>query len=215
LWTPCSCPSCFPGDARSSYINEALFSVVTHHAACIGVVSCFCALCFALRALCNPPIHPSTRLSIRPCGMRGAHAGAKGHCIHHLTRHIALPCACRFAAPMPRASTIRFSTHAVLARHPGPGNLWALSFRLANIRKHSLLEPEVCSVLLLCGVCVCGVGVGWGYISSPIGAPMSQPQRTCSTAQIQSIKSCKASSSPYQASQSASRRHRVAKCQIM
>ncbi|KAJ9523339.1 hypothetical protein QJQ45_005385 [Haematococcus lacustris] len=65
-----------------------------------------------------------------------------------------------FAAPMPRASTIRFSQHAVLSRQeqdhlgdsgsgggakPGP---WLLSFRLANIRKHCLLDPEITSLKL-------------------------------------------------------------------
>lgn len=43
---------------------------------------------------------------------------------------------------MPRASTIRFSQHAVLAKQQG-SPYWALTIRLANIRKHSLLEPEV------------------------------------------------------------------------
>ncbi len=45
---------------------------------------------------------------------------------------------------MPRANAIRFSTNAVLARRQaGASAEWALSFRVANIRKHTLLDPEV------------------------------------------------------------------------
>eukprot|EP00798_Chlamydomonas_sp_ICE-L_P010180 gene10180-8086_t len=74
----------------------------------------------------------------------------------------------RFASPMAYASTIRFSSHAVLhlanesdgeifnagggwssRLRPAPGQVWCLSFRLANIRKHSLLTPELSVMLAL------------------------------------------------------------------
>lgn len=47
----------------------------------------------------------------------------------------------RFASPNRRAFTIRFSSSAVLFQRPEDG-LWCLSFRLANIRKHSLINPQ-------------------------------------------------------------------------
>ncbi|GAX84455.1 hypothetical protein CEUSTIGMA_g11875.t1 [Chlamydomonas eustigma] len=53
----------------------------------------------------------------------------------------------RFSAPLPKAKAIRFSTHAVLYQHQDHQNLWCLSFRIANIRKHCLLSPNI-SLLL-------------------------------------------------------------------
>lgn len=49
---------------------------------------------------------------------------------------------CRFAAPMPKSRAIRFSSYAVLYQ-PDPQAYWQLCFRMASIRKHSLLKPEV------------------------------------------------------------------------
>ncbi len=46
----------------------------------------------------------------------------------------------RFASPNQRAFTIRFSESAVLFQQAG--GLWCLSFRVANIRKTSLLKPK-------------------------------------------------------------------------
>lgn len=48
----------------------------------------------------------------------------------------------RFAAPMPKAKAIRFSSTAVLYQGD-PASFWKLSFRIANIRKHSILQPEI------------------------------------------------------------------------
>ena len=48
----------------------------------------------------------------------------------------------RFAAPMPKAKAIRFSSKAVLYQ-TDPSSYWRLSFRVANIRKHSILMPEI------------------------------------------------------------------------
>lgn len=48
----------------------------------------------------------------------------------------------RFAAPMPKAKAIRFSSKAVLYQ-TDPSSYWRLSFRVANIRKHSILQPEI------------------------------------------------------------------------
>ncbi|GIL50902.1 hypothetical protein Vafri_6867 [Volvox africanus] len=48
----------------------------------------------------------------------------------------------RFASPNKRSFTIRFSSTAVLFQRPEDG-LWCLSFRLANIRKHSLINPQI------------------------------------------------------------------------
>ncbi|GAX76183.1 hypothetical protein CEUSTIGMA_g3627.t1 [Chlamydomonas eustigma] len=53
----------------------------------------------------------------------------------------------RFSAPLPKAQAIRFSTKAVLYQHQERQNLWCLSFRIANIRKHCLLSPKI-SLLL-------------------------------------------------------------------
>ena len=48
----------------------------------------------------------------------------------------------RFAAPMPKAKAIRFSSKAVLYQ-TDPSSYWRLSFRVANVRKHSILQPEI------------------------------------------------------------------------
>lgn len=48
----------------------------------------------------------------------------------------------RFASPNKRSETIRFSSSAVLFQRPEDG-LWCLSLRLANIRKTSLINPQV------------------------------------------------------------------------
>ncbi|MEW5312482.1 MAG: hypothetical protein WDW38_004114 [Sanguina aurantia] len=47
----------------------------------------------------------------------------------------------RFSTPVNRSQTIRFSSNAVLFRQEG--GFWCLSFRVANIRKHSLLQPQL------------------------------------------------------------------------
>ncbi len=47
----------------------------------------------------------------------------------------------RFSAPFKRASTVRFSTVAVISRHPS--GYWALTLRVANLRKHQILQPAV------------------------------------------------------------------------
>ncbi|KAG2496209.1 hypothetical protein HYH03_005808 [Edaphochlamys debaryana] len=52
----------------------------------------------------------------------------------------------RFASPNKRSFTIRFSSHAVLFQRPEDG-LWCLSFRLANIRKTSLISPQISLML--------------------------------------------------------------------
>ncbi|KAG2448597.1 hypothetical protein HYH02_006488 [Chlamydomonas schloesseri] len=52
----------------------------------------------------------------------------------------------RFASPSKRSETIRFSSSAVLFQRPEDG-LWCLSFRLANIRKTSLINPQVALML--------------------------------------------------------------------
>ncbi|GFR39598.1 hypothetical protein Agub_g58 [Astrephomene gubernaculifera] len=54
----------------------------------------------------------------------------------------------RFASPNKRSLTIRFSSSAVLFQRPEDG-LWCLSFRLANIRKHSLISPQISLMLAL------------------------------------------------------------------
>ncbi|KXZ55309.1 hypothetical protein GPECTOR_3g443 [Gonium pectorale] len=54
----------------------------------------------------------------------------------------------RFASPDKRSFTIRFSSNAVLYQRPEDG-LWCLSFRLANIRKHSLISPQISLMLAL------------------------------------------------------------------
>ena len=43
---------------------------------------------------------------------------------------------------MPKSRAIRFSSYAVLYQ-PDPQAYWQLCFRMASIRKHSLLKPEV------------------------------------------------------------------------
>ncbi|KAG1679940.1 hypothetical protein FOA52_007004 [Chlamydomonas sp. UWO 241] len=59
----------------------------------------------------------------------------------------------RFSAPLPKAKAIRFTKNMVLfqrdPRDPASGGHWVLSFRLANIRKHSLLKPEICLLLAM------------------------------------------------------------------
>eukprot|EP00198_Chlamydomonas_reinhardtii_P000766 XP_001690101.1 inwardly-rectifying potassium channel [Chlamydomonas reinhardtii] len=52
----------------------------------------------------------------------------------------------RFASPNKRSETIRFSSSAVLFQRPEDG-LWCLSLRLANIRKTSLINPQVALML--------------------------------------------------------------------
>ncbi|KAI8470758.1 MAG: inward rectifier potassium channel-domain-containing protein [Monoraphidium minutum] len=47
----------------------------------------------------------------------------------------------RFSAPFKRAQSIRFSAPAVISRHPS--GCWALGLRVANVRKHQLLKPEL------------------------------------------------------------------------
>ncbi|PNH10296.1 ATP-sensitive inward rectifier potassium channel 1 [Tetrabaena socialis] len=54
----------------------------------------------------------------------------------------------RFASPNKRSFTIRFSSSAVLFQRNEDG-LWCLSFRLANIRKHSLINPQASAVSLM------------------------------------------------------------------
>jgi hypothetical protein len=58
---------------------------------------------------------------------------------HLVTMHLA--CCCRFAAPSRRTATIRFSESAVV--HQQNSGYWCISMRLANIRKHTLVQPEV------------------------------------------------------------------------
>lgn len=47
----------------------------------------------------------------------------------------------RFSAPFKRASTVRFSKLATISRHPS--GFWALTLRVANLRKHQILQPQV------------------------------------------------------------------------
>ncbi|MEW5307342.1 MAG: hypothetical protein WDW36_009746 [Sanguina aurantia] len=47
----------------------------------------------------------------------------------------------RFSAPFKRASTIRFSSVAVV--HRDPSGYWCLNLRVANIRKHQILKPSI------------------------------------------------------------------------
>jgi hypothetical protein len=47
----------------------------------------------------------------------------------------------RFSAPFKRAQSIRFSRVATVARHPS--GYWAITFRVANVRKHQLLKPDM------------------------------------------------------------------------
>ncbi|KIZ05029.1 ATP-sensitive inward rectifier potassium channel 1 [Monoraphidium neglectum] len=47
----------------------------------------------------------------------------------------------RFSSPSKRALSMRFSDSACI--HRGPDGLWRLSFRLANMRKHLLMQPNV------------------------------------------------------------------------
>eukprot|EP00882_Tetradesmus_deserticola_P021665 GHRQ01023454.1.p1 GENE.GHRQ01023454.1~~GHRQ01023454.1.p1 ORF type:complete len:168 (+),score=82.61 GHRQ01023454.1:263-766(+) len=47
----------------------------------------------------------------------------------------------RFSAPFKRASSIQFSSLCTIGRHSS--GYWALTFRVANIRKHQLLKPEI------------------------------------------------------------------------
>ena len=51
----------------------------------------------------------------------------------------------RFSNPTSRTSTIRFSKHMVMNQYNG---LWRLTFRVANIRKHQILRPEIRMLLL-------------------------------------------------------------------
>lgn len=47
----------------------------------------------------------------------------------------------RFSAPYRRAATVKFSTVAVLHRHES--GFWCLEARVANVRKHQILKPEI------------------------------------------------------------------------
>ncbi|KAF8073224.1 GapC [Scenedesmus sp. PABB004] len=47
----------------------------------------------------------------------------------------------RFSAPFKRANSIQFSSLCTITRHAS--GVWALTFRVANIRKHQLLKPEI------------------------------------------------------------------------
>jgi hypothetical protein len=47
----------------------------------------------------------------------------------------------RFSAPFKRAESIRFSSAATVGRHPS--GFWAITFRVANVRKHQLLKPDM------------------------------------------------------------------------
>ena len=51
----------------------------------------------------------------------------------------------RFANPSSRASTIRFSKQMTMTHH---NSMWRLTFRVANIRKHQILRPEIRILLL-------------------------------------------------------------------
>ena len=51
----------------------------------------------------------------------------------------------RFSNPTSRVSTIRFSKQMAMTNKNG---LWHLTFRVANIRKHQILRPEICILLL-------------------------------------------------------------------
>ncbi|WIA28908.1 hypothetical protein OEZ86_011432 [Tetradesmus obliquus] len=48
----------------------------------------------------------------------------------------------RFSAPSKRSSSLRFSRCMVLAPH-APSGYWALALRVANMRKHIMIRPEV------------------------------------------------------------------------
>jgi hypothetical protein len=48
----------------------------------------------------------------------------------------------RFSAPSKRSSSLRFSRCMVLAPH-APSGYWALGLRVANMRKHIMIRPEV------------------------------------------------------------------------
>lgn len=47
----------------------------------------------------------------------------------------------RFSAPFQRAATIRFTTRCTISQHSS--GYWAISLRVANMRKHQLLKPEI------------------------------------------------------------------------
>ncbi|GAX73286.1 hypothetical protein CEUSTIGMA_g740.t1 [Chlamydomonas eustigma] len=47
----------------------------------------------------------------------------------------------RFSAPFKRASSVRFSKEAVCHSHPS--GYWAISLRVANLRKHQILQPSI------------------------------------------------------------------------
>lgn len=51
----------------------------------------------------------------------------------------------RFSAPFKRAATIRFSETAVVNRHSS--GYWSFQFRVANIRKHQILQPKIYMIL--------------------------------------------------------------------
>ena len=53
----------------------------------------------------------------------------------------------RFAAPGSRAHTIKFSS--ILTCYRAPDGYWRLAFRVANLRRHQVLQPEVQLLMLL------------------------------------------------------------------
>eukprot|EP00798_Chlamydomonas_sp_ICE-L_P020355 gene20355-27120_t len=55
----------------------------------------------------------------------------------------------RFSAPFKRASTVRFSKNAVIHRHSS--GYWCISMRVANLRKHQILQPSVRMVVTATG----------------------------------------------------------------
>lgn len=48
----------------------------------------------------------------------------------------------RFSAPFKRATTIRFTNGMTAHRHVASG-AWCIMFRVANLRKHQILKPEI------------------------------------------------------------------------
>lgn len=52
------------------------------------------------------------------------------------------PAAYRFSAPSKRSSSMRFSSSVVLRPHAATG-YWCLELRVANMRKHIMIKPDV------------------------------------------------------------------------
>jgi hypothetical protein len=61
----------------------------------------------------------------------------------------------RFSAPSARSATIRFSS--ILAMYREADGLYRLAFRVANLRRHQVLQPEV-RLLMMRREAVCGPG---------------------------------------------------------